>query len=148
MKALRLAGLAWLLVTTPAHAGGDADTGPFVPIDAQQLIDACWQETNRQRTSGEAGEEESVAYLLECHRSHVLRLTDRMFDPEVLSRREIERILFEIHHNTGQFYSYLFHAHKGCGCDDDLDVTSDLAMVKAYDRLLRHVGYQYNHYRF
>jgi hypothetical protein len=149
MKALHFASLAWLLFVSPALAGGaDIGTQPFEPVDAQASIDACWKETNRQRTSGEAGERESVEYLLACHKSHVLRLTDRMFDPEILSQREVDRILHKLHQNIGEFYIYLFHAHRGCGCDGDHNVTYDLAMVKAYQRILHHVAYQHNRYRF
>ncbi|MGF1631985.1 MAG: hypothetical protein ACFCUT_21115 [Kiloniellaceae bacterium] len=134
--------------SSPHNALSGGQKEPNEPIDAQALIDACWSETNRQRTSGEAGEKESVAYLLECHKSHILRLTDHMFDPELLSRRDVHRILVKLHHNIGKFYTYLFHEHKRCGCDGDIDVTYDLAMAKAYQRILHHVVYQYNRYRF
>lgn len=145
---LMAAVLIWIAGSSPALAGGDDGTQPFEPVDAQALIDACWKETNRRRTSGEVGEQESVAYLLECHRSHVLRLTDHMFDPELMSRRDVHRILVKLHHNIGKFYVYLFHEHKGCPCEGDIDVTYDLAMVKAYQRILHDVAYQYNRYRF
>src|SRR3546814_20952406 len=46
MKAPHLAALLWLLVASPALAGGDHGTGPFEPFDAVPVIADCWDRSD------------------------------------------------------------------------------------------------------
>src|SRR3546814_13543080 len=54
MKAPHLASLLWLLVASPALAGGDDGTGPFEPFDAEPVIADCWDRSEELRGMGSA----------------------------------------------------------------------------------------------
>src|SRR3546814_12303528 len=54
MKAPHLAALLWLLVASPALAGGDDGTGPFEPFAAEPVIAACWDRSEELRGMGSA----------------------------------------------------------------------------------------------
>src|SRR3546814_15288389 len=54
MKAPHLAALLWLLVASPALAGGDDGTGPFEPFDAEPVIADCWDRSEELRGMGSA----------------------------------------------------------------------------------------------
>src|SRR3546814_13663517 len=73
MKAPHLAALLWLLVASPALAGGDDGTGPFEPFDAEPVIAACWARSEELRGMGSAaayGDGPAITYA--CMEAAVL----------------------------------------------------------------------------
>src|SRR3546814_981589 len=115
MTALRLVNLAWLLCASPAFAGGlETSSGPFKPIDAQALIDACWDMTYEKRLASNADAREGIFLSALCLEERILDQFDALFDPAVLPRQEAAERLKTMRDSYAGLAWKLYNEHEGC----------------------------------
>jgi hypothetical protein len=116
MKTLTLIAvtLACLLTASPALAGGDVSGEPFQPIDAQAMIDACWDLTIEQRSGSNADAREGILLSDLCLEERIADQFEALFDPEVLSREEVAQELKAIRFAYGGLVWKLYNEHEGC----------------------------------
>src|SRR3546814_250117 len=114
MKALRLVSLAWLLCASSAFAGGlETSSEPFEPIDAQALIDACWDMTYQKRLDVYAAREGILLSVL-CLEERVADQMEALVDPVSLSREEAAQHLRAVRMAYGVLVWKIYNAHKRC----------------------------------
>ena len=150
MKAIRLAALAWLLLGSPALAGGtESQSASQAPLDAQPLIDACRSgvDLDDQRVSVET-RREAASEVVKCHEAAILRLMESMYDPDMFSRDDARKLLADVSTPLGRFYYYLFARHRGCECEADGWISYDVAVAKRYEALLREMVSIHNSYGY
>ena len=150
MKAPNLAALAWLLIASPALAGGDDSTGPFEPIDAQALIDACWDATYEQRLASNADAREGIFLSALCLEERILDQLDALFDPETLPRQEAAAQLKSIRDSYAGLTWKLYNEHEGCPfghCGTIFYTAHVSAVARLMEDLLRKAVDQRNRYK-
>ena len=138
MKAVKLVAmtLAGLLAASPTLAGGSR-TEPFVPIDAQAIIDTCGHGVDlKDQAIALEIRLQQVYRLDDCYRSAIHRLTEPMFDPDLFSQRDVQRLLIQMHNPTTQFYAFIFAGHRKCGCGPAAEIDYRLATAKRYEGFL------------
>jgi hypothetical protein len=141
MKVTKLFGpaLAYLLTVTPALAGGDRPD-PYEPIDAQAIIDTCRSSGNPGDKTKSLDDRKAAAYKIEeCYTAAILRLIEPMFDPDLFSPKDANRLLRNMSNPVYRFYGYVYAWHRKCDCGEDAEITFRLAALKPYDEILRRI---------
>jgi len=151
MKALKLiaAALAWLLTATPVLAGGfNSSTEPFEPIDAQALIDACWDMTYQQRLGSTVDTRDGIFDSVICLEERILDQFDALFPPSVLSRETATKELETTREAYTNLYWHIYNENKGCRICPTQYYSSDLiAWSRVLERMLRDAAEQRNRYK-
>jgi hypothetical protein len=151
MKVFKLiAGvLTWLLTATPVLAGGsDSATEPFEPIDAQALIDACWDMTDQQRLGSTVDTRDGIFDSVICLEERILDQFDALFPPSVLSREVAAKELETTRQTYTNLYWHIYNENKGCRICPTQYYSSDLiAWSRVLERMLSDVAEQRNRYK-
>jgi hypothetical protein len=150
MKAWSLASIAWLLLASPALAGGvESQTAPYEPLDAQPPIDACWVgiDLEDQSTSVESRRAAAVR-VVNCLEGAILRVMEPMYEQEMFSRQEVRELLADSASPVGDFYFYLLARHRKCDCGTDGWVSSHVAEARHYESQLRTIVSIHNSYKY
>jgi len=150
MKSRCLVSLACLLLASPALAGGlEQPAEPFEPIDAQALIDACWEMTYEQRLASNADAREGIFLSALCLEERILDQLDALFDPETLSRQEAAAQLKSIRDSYAALTWKLYNEHEGCPfghCGTIFYTAHVSAVARFMEDLLRKAVDQRNRY--
>jgi hypothetical protein len=151
MKVFKLiAGvLTWLLTATPVLAGGsDSATEPFEPIDAQALIDACWDMTDQQRLGSTVDTRDGIFDSVICLEERILDQFDALFPPSVLSREVAAKELETTRQTYTNLYWHIYNENKGCRICPTQYYSSDLiAWSRVLERMLSDAAEQRNRYK-
>jgi hypothetical protein len=151
MKVFKLiAGvLTWLLTATPVLAGGsDSATEPFEPIDAQALIDACWDMTDQQRLGSTVDTRDGIFDSVICLEKRILDQFDALFPPSVLSREVAAKELETTRQTYTNLYWHIYNENKGCRICPTQYYSSDLiAWSRVLERMLSDAAEQRNRYK-
>jgi hypothetical protein len=151
MKVFKLiAGvLTWLLTATPVLAGGsDSATEPFEPIDAQALIDACWDMTDQQRLGSTVDTRDGIFDSVICLEERILDQFDALFPPSVLSREVAAKDLETTRQTYTNLYWHIYNENKGCRICPTQYYSSDLiAWSRVLERMLSDAAEQRNRYK-
>ena len=95
-----------------ALAGG----GPFEPIDAQPLIDACWALSAEDRDSGVTARMRSGgARSIGCLEGVIRDQAEALFDEETLNSLNLEDQLTKIAKGYQTLYGAIYNRHTACG---------------------------------
>jgi hypothetical protein len=114
MKARSFISLAWLLLASPAFAGGvETVAEPFEPIDAQPMIDACWKKTYEQRMDVFAAREGILVSVL-CLEERIVEQLDALVPQESLSREEAAQQLKATRMAYGLLVWKIYNEHRRC----------------------------------
>ena len=138
MKATKLfaPALAYLLTVTPVMAGGDSPA-PYEPIDAQAITDTCRSSGDPEDKTKSLDYRKAAVYKIDkCYNEAILRLIEPMFDPDLFSQKDAERLLIKMGNPVDRFYGYVFAWHRKCDCGEDAEITFHLAALKPYDHIL------------
>jgi hypothetical protein len=128
--------LAYLITVTPVLAGGDKPD-PYEPINAQAIIDACRSSSNPENKTKSLDDRKAAVYKIEkCYAEAILRLIEPMFDPDLFSPKDAERLLVKMSNPVYRFYGYVYAWHRKCDCGEDAEITFRLAALKPYDHIL------------
>lgn len=120
MKALKLVATAFacLMTVSPALAEGEKDSGgPFQPIDAQPMIDACWEATYEQRLDVYAAREGILLSAL-CLEDRIVEQIEALVPPESLSSDQAAQHLRDTRMAYGLLVWKIYNAHKRCPRDN------------------------------
>ncbi|GAB4390991.1 MAG: hypothetical protein Tsb0032_00260 [Kiloniellaceae bacterium] len=82
-----LAALACLLAVTPALAQSDDPGEPFQPIDAQAMIDACWEATHELRMDV-FGARQGILDSALCLEERIVEQLEALVPQDSFSREE------------------------------------------------------------
>src|SRR3546814_8474211 len=118
MKAPHLAALLWLLVASPALAGGDDATCPFEPFDAEPVIADCWDRSEELRGMGSAaayGDGLDITYA--CMEAAVLEQIGAWLLPEFTENAEAHLDALEELHSDLYYRIYAKNRYcaRSCG---------------------------------
>jgi len=116
MKASNLIGatLVWLLAASPALADGNEYAGaPFQTIDAQAMIDACWEMTYEERSDIYTAREGILLSAL-CLEDRIVDQLEALVAPEYLPREEAAKNLEAVRMAYGSLIWKLYNEHKRC----------------------------------
>lgn len=134
-----------LYATTPAFAEG---VGPSERLDAQAMIDACWDETHELRSGSTANAREGILLSALCLEERILDQFEVLFSPTVLTRDEAAAQLESIRRSYGGLYWKLYNAHQGCGaCGTQYHTMHVDAHARLMERILRDAIDQRNQYK-
>lgn len=141
--------VAWLLVSSPALAGGDDSPGaPFQPLDAQAMIDACWAMTYEQRLGSTVDTREGIFASVVCLEEQILAQFAALLPPTTLSRLTAAHKLETIREAYTDLYWHIYNENKGCGFCPTQYYSSDLsAWADVLERMLRDTVEQRNRYK-
>lgn len=135
----------WLLTTTPPSAGG---VEPFEPIDAQTIIDTCWEETYDLRAGTTADAREGILLSVLCLEERILEQFEVLFSPGDLTKEEAAAQLETIRMSYGTLYWKLYNEHQGCVfCGTQYYSIHLSALSRILETLLRDAVDQRNQYR-
>lgn len=147
MKAPNFVSLAWLLLASPALAGGqEAPAEPFEPIDAQPLIDACWEKTYEQRLDVFAAREGILISVL-CIEERIVEQLDALVPQGSLSREDAAQQLKATRMAYGLLVWKIYNAHKQCprnSCGVIYQSAHVSAVARLMEDLLRSIVEQRN----
>lgn len=150
MNARNLISIVWLLLTSPALAGGvESQSASHEPLDAQPLIDTCWAgvDLEDQSMSVESRREAAVR-VVNCLEGAILRVMEPMYDQEMFSRQEVRDLLADSSSPVGDFYFYLLAHHRKCDCGTDGWISSHVAEARHYESQLRTIVSIHNSYNY
>lgn len=136
---------SWLLLFCPAHAQNVTDqASPFEPIDAQVLIDHCWEISLELRSGSTRDTRFGFIESLTCLRKTIVEQVVPMMEPGDLTPAYAEWMLIEMAGPYGEIFDELYNAHKHCYCgtiNHNIDVW---AVTQLYEMILRDVVDQRN----
>jgi len=149
MKAPHLAFLVSLLIASPTLAGGDDGTGPFEPIDAQALIDACWEMTDEQRLDVFAAREGILISVL-CLEDRIVEQLEALVPPDSLSKEEAAQHLEATRMGYGRLVWMVYNEHRRCpaSCGVIYQSAHVSAVARVMEDLLRMIVEQRNRFEF
>ena len=95
----------------PVSAGGE----PWQKLDAQPIIDRCWQLSEEDRDSGVTSRMRNSTFnTIDCLKSAISENTSAIIANYLYSKEEIDKDLSAIIKGNGRFYWNLNNSHKGC----------------------------------
>lgn len=150
MKARSLVNIAWLLLASPALAGGvESRAAPYEPLDAQPLIDTCWAEIDLEDESMSVeSRREAAVRVVNCLEAAILRVMEPMYEQEIFPRQEVRELLADSASPVGDFYFYLLARHRKCDCGTDRWISSHVAEARHYESQLRTIVSIHNSYNY
>ena len=144
---LTVSALAYLLTAAPALAGGNRPE-PYEPIDAQAMIDACWEITYEQRLGSTAATREGIFDSVTCLEERILEQFAALFPATVLSRETAARKLEATRETYTDIYWHIYNENKGCRFCPTQYYSSDLsAWADVLERMLKDAVRQRNRYK-
>ncbi|MEO3429720.1 hypothetical protein AAFN88_12720 [Pelagibius sp. CAU 1746] len=139
--------LAYLLTAVPAQAGGNRPE-PYEPIDAQAMIDACWDMTYDQRLGSTAATRDGIFDSIVCLEERILEQFAALFPATVLSRESAARKLEITRETYTDLYWHIYNENKGCRICPTQYYSSDLiAWSDVLERMLKDAVGQRNRYK-
>lgn len=140
--------LAWFLATSPVLAGGDDSEENFQPVDAQAMIDACWEITYQRRLGSTVDTREGIFDSVVCLEERILEQFAALFPPTILSRETAARKLETTREIYTDLYWYIYNENKGCRICPTQYYSSDLsAWADVLERMLKDAVGQRNRYK-
>jgi hypothetical protein len=135
----------WLLLLSPAHAenSGEQITA-FAPINAQELIDHCWDISLELRSRSTRETRFGFIETLTCLRKTIVEQIVPMMEPGDLTPAYAEWMLIEMAGPYAAFFNKLYNAHKHCFCGTVNHNVDLWAVTQLYEMLLRDVIDQRN----
>ena len=122
-----------LTIPSPTIAGGEE---PFEPIDAQAMIDACWDETYEKRLGTTVDMREGISQSVLCLEDRVLDQLKVLWSSTVFPPERVAEELTNLRNTYGDLYWRLYNEHEGCTPCGTMYRTYD---VTAEARLLEQV---------
>lgn len=145
MKSFCLAGLAWLILVSPALAGGDDGTGPFEPLDPEPIIADCWQRSEDLRSSGSIGDYGAgLDSTLSCMRSAVLEQMDAWLLPEFTENAAAHMDALEKLHDELYYRIYASNRYCARSCGLLPGMTYIVSYIEFLERILRDIAEEKN----
>lgn len=141
-------GLLIALTDFPARAGG---TEPFEPINAKIFIEQCWALSKDDRDSGVTGRmRDGTMKTVRCMQGFIVDQAAEMFEPDTLSRQDVQGKLDNIRKNYGSLYWSIYNEHKRCGveCGTDRDVYHLAAYTALLEDIIRDMVRERNFMKF
>lgn len=133
------------LFLSPAHTEDSGEqTAAFVPLNAQRLIDRCWDISLELRSGSTTDARFGFIESLTCLRKTIVEQIVPMMEPGDLTPAYAEWMLIEMAGPYAEFFDELYTAHKHCDCgtvNANIDVW---AVTQLYEMLLRDVIDQRN----
>lgn len=149
LATLTLGALAvWLALSSPSRAAdGARSDGTYSEVDAQEIIDHCWDISLELRSGSTNSMYYGFVETIICLKTQIIELAAPMFEPDVLSRARIEWLLIEMTHPTGELSRRLYNDHKKCYCGTLVANSALWGIAELYEQILRDVVSQRNAYR-
>lgn len=143
-SAVFCSALMWLTIPSPTMAGGGE---PFEPIDAQAMIDACWDKTYELRAGSTADAREGILRSVLCLEEWILDQFEVLFSLTVLTRGEAAKQLDTIRMSYGGLYWKLYNEHQGCTiCGTQHHTSHVSALARLMEQILHAAVDQRNRY--
>ena len=131
-------------VGKPVFGGGKQ----WQEIDAQPIIDRCWQLSEEDRASGVTSRKRSGTFdSVLCLKSAISENASAIFANDDYSKDEIDNDLSAIIKGNGRFYWKLNNSHKGCSPCGSIHHLSHVAEIAGrLEQILRDVIEKRNEY--
>jgi hypothetical protein len=138
----------WILLLSPAQAtdNDDRETA-FEPIDAQELIDHCWEISYELRLGSTRSTRHGFIETLTCLRKTIVEQTIPMFEPDSWSPAYAEWLLIKMAEPYAEFFDRLYNDHKHCFCGTQYHNIDLWAVSNLYETVLRDVIDERNKYQ-
>ena len=137
-------GISLLLSPAQAEDNGEQPAAAFTPINAQELIDYCWDISLGLRSRSTRETRFGFIETVTCLRKTIVEQIVPMMEPGDLTPAYAEWMLIEMAGPYADFFDKLYNAHKHCYCgtvNHNIDVW---AVTQLYEMLLRDVIDQRN----
>ena len=133
------AALTCLLAASPAMADGtEGHTGPFTPIDAQAVIDACWAQSDDLRnTGGIADYGDGLDVTTACMEDAVLEHIDAWLLPEFA--KDADAYLHRLRDLHGELYFRIYADNRYCSGGVRCGLLPGMRYIESYIVLLETV---------
>lgn len=121
----------------------------FQRLNAQAMIDACWDETRELRAGSTADAREGILLSALCLEERILDQFEMLFAPGVLTRDDAADHLKTIRKSYGSLYWKLYNEHQGCdACGTQYHTVHVDAYSRLLEQILRDAVDQRNQYKF
>lgn len=138
----------WISSLSPALAADSVDReAVFEAIDAQELIDHCWEISFELRSGGTRSTRHGFVETLTCLRKAIVEQTIPMFEPDSWSPAYAEWLLIKMADPYAEFFDRLYNTHKHCFCGTMYYNIDLWAIAHLYETVLRDVVDERNRYR-
>ncbi len=135
----------WLISPTAAVAGGEE---PFEAIDAEAMINTCWDTTYTLRSGSTADMRQGISETVLCLQANLLDQLEALWSPKIFPPEAVMEELNSLRGIYGDLYWRLYNEHEGCAPCGTIYRTFDVsAEARLLEQLLRDAVAQRNKYR-
>lgn len=138
-----------LILPTALLAGSNESYVTFESIDAEKLIAECWAISDARRATGITGMMRyGAADSVGCLEKVVSDQAEAMFEPETVSKNDIQDWLDSILEGYQKFYWAIYNSHRGCSpqCGTIYHVFHLSKHASLLEKMIRDMAKQRNKY--